>query len=416
MRFAMTVAMSNLVILGAGTAGTMMANKLSRRLPADWNITVVDRDDLHVYQPGLLLLPFGEYRAEDILRPRRGFFDARVVVNLSGLTAVDASAKTVALGDGQSLPYDVLIVATGTRLVPDETPGLTGEGWYDNAFDFYTLEGALALRDALQRFKGGRFVVNFVDLPIKCPVAPLELTFLADAFFTQRGIRDRVDITYVTPLDAAFTKPRAAAAFGGLLESRNIALETDLALAEVDGGARVLRGHDGREIGYDLLVTVPIHAGSEAIMKSGLGDPLGFVPTDKHTLQTKAHPEVFALGDATDLPTSKAGSVAHFQAEVLVENVMRFVAGKELEPAFDGHANCFIETGFGKAMLIDFNYETEPLPGKYPLPGVGPFDLLRESAVNHWGKLGFKWAYWELLLKGKELPIDHRMLMAGKWS
>lgn len=415
MRLAMTAAMSNLVILGAGTAGTMMANKLARRLPASWSITVVDRDDVHVYQPGLLFLPFGEYRTEDILRPRRSFFDARVTVNLSGIVAVEADKKVAVLGDGKRLRYDVLIVATGTRLVPEETSGLTGEGWYESAFDFYTLEGALALRDALASFDGGRFVVNFVDLPIKCPVAPLELTFLADAYFTGRGIRDRVDITYVTPLDAAFTKPRAAAAFGGLLESRNIALETDMALAEVDGGARVLRGHDGREVGYDLLVTVPIHAGAEAIMNSGLGDPLGFVPTDKHTLQTKAHPEIFALGDATDLPTSKAGSVAHFQAEVLVENVMRFVADEELEPSFDGHANCFIETGFGKAMLIDFNYETEPLPGKYPLPGLGPFDLLSESAVNHWGKLGFKWAYWELLLKGKELPIDHRMLMAGKW-
>lgn len=408
--------MHNLVILGAGTAGTMMANKLAQRLPDEWKITVVDRDDVHVYQPGLLFLPFGDYDDKDILAPRRGLFPPRVELNLSGLVKVASDERIAVLGDGTRLPYDVLIIATGTRLVPDDTDGLTQEGWQETAFEFYSLEGALALRDALSTWTGGRLVVNFVDLPIKCPVAPLELTFLADAFFTGREMRERVDITYVTPLDAAFTKPRAAAAFGGLLEQRNIHLETMFSVSEVDGGKRELRSHDGRAIAYDLLVTVPLHAGSEAIVDSGLGDELGFVPTDKHTLQSKARPEVFALGDATNLPTSKAGSVAHFQAEVLVENVMRFIAGRELEQSFDGHANCFIETGYGKAMLIDFNYETEPLPGKYPLPGLGPFDLLRESALNHWGKLAFKWAYWQLLLKGKELPIDHRMLMAGKWS
>ncbi|MBL9107955.1 MAG: hypothetical protein JNM74_01740, partial [Myxococcales bacterium] len=178
----------------------------------------------------------------------------------------------------------------------------------------------------------------------------------------------------------------------------------------------VLKAYDGREEPYDLLVTVPVHAGSEAIATSQMGDAAGFFPTHKHTLQSLHFPNVFAIGDATDLPSSKAGAVAHFQSEVLFENVLRFVAGKELHAGFDGHANCFIETGHGKAMLIDFNYETEPLPGRFPLPGVGPFTLLEESAVNHWGKLAFKWLYWNVLLEGKELPLDHRMLMAGKWS
>jgi sulfide:quinone oxidoreductase len=408
--------MKNLVILGAGTAGTLMANKLRGRLEEQWQITVVDRDDVHVYQPGLLFLPFGGYAEKDLLRPRRLLLPSDVAVNLSGLRRVDAAAQTVELGDGKRLRYDVLIVATGVRLVPEETEGLTGAGWRESAFDFYTLEGALGLRGALDRFEGGRMIVHFVDMPIKCPVAPLELTLLADAYFQKRGIRDRVSITYATPLEAAFTKPRAAAAFGGLLQSRGVSLEPSFAVSRVDGEARVLESHDGRALPYDLLVTVPLHAGSEGLADSGLTDALGFVKTDKHTLQSRVYPNVFALGDATDLPTSKAGSVAHFQGEVLIDNVLRFVAGKELAPAFDGHANCFIETGHGKAMLIDFNYDTEPMPGKYPLPGLGPFDLLAESAVNHWGKLAFKWAYWELLLKGKELPIDHRMLMAGKRS
>ncbi|MFT7521691.1 MAG: sulfide:quinone oxidoreductase, partial [Kiritimatiellia bacterium] len=170
------------------------------------------------------------------------------------------------------------------------------------------------------------------------------------------------------------------------------------------------------EVDFDLLVSVPLHGGAEAIVRSGLGDELGFVPTDKHTLQSKAHDNVFVLGDATNLPSSKAGAVAHFQGDVLIGNIMRFIEGRELLPGFDGHANCFIETGYDKAMLIDFNYETEPLPGRFPLPGIGPFTLLEESHINHWGKLAFKWIYWNMLVRGKELPLDHRMLMAGKWS
>jgi len=408
--------MKNLVILGAGTAGTMMANKLATRLSDDWLITVVDRDDVHVYQPGLLFLPFGGYEDKDILKPRSLFFPSEVQLNLSGITKVEADKKKVYLGDGSTLDYDVLIIATGTRLVPEATEGLTGPGWHESVFDFYTLEGAMKLRHALDRFEGGKMVIHCVDMPIKCPVAPLEFLFLTDAYFTEKGIRDAVEITYATPLDATFTKPRASEAFGNIMEERNITVETSFAVEAVDGEGKVLKGYGDRALDFDLMVTVPLHAGSEAIVDSGLGDAMGFVPTDKHTLQTTAYPEVFALGDATNIPASKAGSVAHFQAEVLVENVIRFIDGDELEEGFDGHANCFIETGHGKAMLIDFNYETEPLPGKFPLPGVGPFSLLQESAVNHWGKLAFKWVYWELLLKGKELPVDHRMLMAGKWA
>lgn len=190
----------------------------------------------------------------------------------------------------------------------------------------------------------------------------------------------------------------------------------DFALSEVDGEKRVLKSYDGRETNYDLLVSVPLHGGAAAVSQSGMGDDGGWLPTDKHTLRSKGFANVFALGDATDLPASKAGAVAHFQSEVLLANVLRHIEGKALEPAFDGHANCFIETGYGKAMLIDFNYTTEPLPGRYPLPGIGPFTLLEESETNHWGKLAFKWVYWNLLLAGKDLPLDHRMLMAGKWS
>ena len=409
--------MKNLVILGAGTAGTMMANKLRKALPADdWSITVLDRDDDHVYQPGLLFLPFGLYSADDVVRPRSYFVDPGIDLRLVAVDSVDTDTRTVRLKDGEPLPYDVLVVATGCRIAPEATPGLCGPGWMKTAFDFYTLEGASALGRTLESWEGGRLVVNIVDMPIKCPVAPLEFVFLADAYFTERGMRDQVELVYVTPLDGAFTKPRASAALGDLLERRGIEVVTEFNTESVDGEGRRLLGYDGREVPYDLLVSVPLHYGSRVIERSGLGDDFAFVPTDKHTLQSHAHPEIFALGDATNLPTSKAGSVAHFQADVLCDNVLRFIEGRELHPDFDGHANCFIETGHGKAILIDFNYETEPLPGRFPLPGVGPFTLLEESYVNHWGKLGFKWVYWNLLLRGEDLPIGHKMVMAGKWS
>ena len=409
--------MKRIVILGAGTGGTMMANKLVRALPEDgWRVTVVDRDDVHIYQPGLLFLPFGQYREEDIVKRRKNLLDPRVELRLGEIDRIAPDENRVVMQGGAALPYDVLIVATGSRILPEQTQGLTGVGWKETAFDFYTLEGALALRGALEDFKGGRVVLNVAEMPIKCPVAPLEFLFLAEAYFTQRGIRDKVEIAYATPLEGAFTKPRASAALGDMLTRRGIDVLGDFAVSEVDGEKRVLRSYDGRETNYDLLVSIPMHGGAEAITRSGMGDAGEWLPVGKHTLQSPTFANVFALGDATSLPSSKAGAVAHFQSEVLFENVLRFIGGRELAATFDGHANCFIETGYGKAMLIDFNYETEPLPGRFPLPGIGPFTLLEESATNHWGKLAFKWVYWNVLLEGKELPLDHRMLLAGKWS
>ncbi len=409
--------MRNVLILGAGTAGTMMANKLRKALPlAEWAITVLDRDTDHVYQPGLLFLPFGLYEESDLVRPRSFFLSDGIELRLEPIDRVVPAERHVLLEDGTVLHYDVLIVATGTRIAPEATEGLAGPGWMETAFDFYTVEGAAALRAKLDGWTGGRLVLNVVDMPIKCPVAPLEFLFLADHFFQEKGIRDQVELVYATPLDGAFTKPRASAALGDLLKRKGVLLETEFNTASVDGESGLLVGYDEREVSYDLLVTVPLHYGSELIERSGLGDDFGFVPTNKNTLQSDAWPAIFALGDATNLPTSKAGSVAHFQAEVLTDNILRFIDGRELAPDFDGHANCFIETGHGKAILIDFNYDTEPLPGRFPLPGLGPFTLLEESFVNHWGKLGFKWVYWNLLLRGEELPIDHKMVMAGKWS
>jgi sulfide:quinone oxidoreductase len=405
--------MKNAVILGAGTAGTAVANRLARSLPSGWSVTVSDPSPRHLYQPGLLFVPFGG--SEDLERPRRRTLRENVTWIEESVERVETSTRRVHLSGG-TLAYDLLILASGARLCPGETPGLEGPAWGDRVHEFYTLPGARALRRALASFTGGRLVVNAVEMPIKCPVAPLEFLFLADDFFTRRGIRDRVELVYATPLDGAFTKPVCSRLLASLLEEKGITVETEFAASEVDPDARVLRSWDGRGIVFDLLVSVPVHKGAAFVEESGLGDEMGFVPTDRHTLAAKSGEGVFALGDATDLPVSKAGSVAHFQAEVLVENVLRAAEGKSPAPDYDGHANCFIESGKGKALLIDFNYETEPLPGEFPLPRLGPFPLLKEARRNHWGKLAFRSLYWNALLPGRPLPVPNRMSKAGKRS
>ncbi|WP_350275786.1 FAD/NAD(P)-binding oxidoreductase [Kribbella sp. HUAS MG21] len=405
--------MKRLVILGGGTAGTVVANKLRRRLSLDeWRITVIDRQRDHLYQPGLLFVPFGG--REDLLRPRRRLLRNGVQLLIGEVASVDPERKSVRLFDGDVVGYDYLVIATGTSPRPDQTPGMLGPQWRRSIHDFYTYDGAFALREALQGFTGGRLVVHVVEQPIKCPVAPLEFTFLAEAFFRRREMRDQVELVYVTPLDGAFTKPIASRYLGRLLDERKITVETDFLVERVDAERKTLVSYDEREIDYDLLVTVPLNMGADFVGASGLGDELNYVPVDKHTLQSKANPDIFAVGDANDLPTSKAGSVAHFSSEVFVENFLQYVAGVAMTHRFDGHANCFVETGDGKGLLIDFNYDTEPLPGRFPLGRLGPLSLLRETKANHWGKLAFRWIYWHPLLRGRRLPVPSRMSMSGK--
>ena len=407
--------MKRLVILGGGTAGTMAANRLRRRLhPDDWKITVVDKSEVHHYQPGHLFIPFGIYGPQDVVKPRRRFIPDGVDLVLGEIARVVPEENRVLLADDRQLPYDYLIIATGTSPRPDQTPGMVDGEWRKSVHEFYTLEGATALAERLADWEGGRMLVHIVDMPIKCPVAPLEFTFLADAFFAERGIRDRVDLTLVTPLEGAFTKPVASKHLGSILEHRGVRIEGDFVVERIDPERKRVISYDERELPFDLLVTVPLHMGADYLAASGLGDELNYVPVDKHTLLSRAYDNIFAIGDASDIPTSKAGSVAHFSMELFEDNFVNHVRGRAMTRPFDGHANCFIKSGNGKGLLIDFNYDTEPLPGKYPLPGIGPFSLLRETEANHWGKMMFRWVYWNLLLRGVELPIANEMLMAGK--
>lgn len=407
--------MKHLVILGAGTAGTMMLNKLSSSLdPNVWKLTIIDKEETHYYQPGFLFIPFGIYSKEDVIKPKKIFFPKETNVISSDIDRINPEKNEVYLQNGEKLTYDYLIIATGSEIRPDEIEGMTDELWYKNIFDFYTIDGAVALANFIENWEGGKMVLNIAEMPIKCPVAPLEFLFLADDYFKRKGMRDKVDITFATPLDAAFTKPIAAKELGGFLEEKNINLVTEFNIGRVDNEAKKIVSWDEREVDFDLLVTIPTNMGSKVIERSGMGGELNFIPTDKHTLRSDKWENVFVIGDATDLPSSKAGSVAHFQSDILFENLMSAINVEPLTASFDGHANCFIESGDGKGFLIDFNYDTEPLPGKFPIPVVGPFTLLKETKMNHWGKMGFKWLYWNMLIKGRELPLESQMSMAGK--
>jgi sulfide:quinone oxidoreductase len=404
--------MKRLLVLGAGTAGTAMVNKLHKRLPSEWEIVVVDPSPDHIYQPGLLFVAVGKDDPRGLIKSLAAQLPHEVRLVSAEVERVHPETSQVFLTDGSSLDYDQLVIATGTTPRPDETPGLLENGWRSKVHEFYTLEGATALRDAMARFEGGHLVVHIAEMPIKCPVAPLEFSFLANDYFTEKGIRDRIEITYVTPLPGAFTKPIAAEKLGGMLEERGIGLESDFYVERVDDGELV--SFDERMVPFDLLVTVPINMGADFVARSGLGDELNHVRVDHHTFLSNEYDNIFAIGDAAALPTSKAGSAAHFEVDVFVDNFADHIAGREMRHRYDGHVNCFVESGGGKALLIDFNYETEPLPGVYPMPGVGPLRLLTEARLNHWGKLAFEPLYWNFLLKGRPLPVPTEMSMAGK--
>ncbi len=406
--------MKQLLILGAGTAGTIVANRMRRSLAKDWQVTVVDPSDTHLYQPGLLFLPFGAKDEAELVRLRGDTLGDGIEWVREEVSGVDPVKNHVTLEGGNMLEYDILVIATGSQIRPEMTEGLVDARWHKSISDFYTLPGSLALREMLAKFEGGRLLVNVVEMPIKCPVAPLEFLFLADAYLTERGIRDKVEIIYATPLDGAFTRPIASQRLGHLLDEKRIIVEKEFAAGSVDDGKNTLISFDERKLDFDLLVTVPTHTGADFIENSGFGDELGFIPTEQRSLLAKGHENIFVIGDATDVPASKAGSVAHFEADGLVLNLERFIAGKPLEDEFDGHANCFVETGHGKGMLIDFNYDVEPLPGKFPVPGIGPFSLLQESRINHLGKLAFRWVYFNGLLPGKPMPMAAQMSMLGK--
>ena len=405
--------MRKIVILGSGAGGTMVANNLCKELDEnEWEITIIDKDEKHHFQSGYLFIPFGVYTKQDVLKPKKEFIPQGVRFVVDTVVKIDKDQRRVVTRMGH-YDYDWLVLATGCRIAPEEIDGME-DAWQKDVFDFYTLEGAMALYKRLKYFDAGKIVLNIAEIPYKCPIAPLEFVFMADWFFTVNGVRDKVEIEFVTPLDNVFTKPVAAKRLAEFAAKKNIKVTPHFEIAQVNASEKTIESHQGAKIGYDLLVAIPPNMGDQSLIDSEISDPVGFVPTDNHTLKVENAERMFALGDTTNVPTSKAGSVAHYQSYTLVENLVRDIEGHPPKPTFDGHATCFLASGFEKAILLDFNYDVEPLPGKFPFPGMGPFSLLQESLSNHWGKMMFQWVYWNLLMKGLDLPLEPQMNIAGK--
>ncbi len=405
--------MRKILILGSGAGGTIVANMLRKELSEyEWEITIIDRKEEHHYQAGYLFIPFGIYSEQDVIKPKKDFIPKGVDFVVDNIIKIDKDQRRVETEKGK-YDYDWLVIATGCDIYPSEIDGMT-DAWRKDIFDFYTLGGAMELRKKLKYFDSGKIVMNIAEVPYKCPIAPLEFIFMLDWFFTVNGVRDNTEIELVTPLDNVFTKPVAAKALAEYAVKKNIKVTPYFELAQVNAKEKTIESHKGEKVGYDLLVSIPPNMGDQCLIDSDISDPVGFVPTDNHTLKYENGERIYVIGDTTNVPTSKAGSVAHYMAYTLVENIIREIDGYPPLPKFDGHATCFLASGFEKAILLDFSYKVEPLPGKFPFPGMGPFSLLTESLSNYWGKMMFRWVYWNLMMKGLDLPLEPQMNLAGK--
>jgi sulfide:quinone oxidoreductase len=413
--------MKNIVILGAGTAGTMMANKLRKHLKTrDWNITVIDKNDKHYYQPAFIFIPFGLYGHNDLrncVKTIKKLLPSNINYIQDEIIELDRKNRKVKTRNHE-VPYDWLIAATGVKIAPNEISGLA-EGYGKNVFYFYTPESAMDLQKPVSEFKSGKMIIEIAEFPIKCPVAPIEFAGLADYYFRKKGLRNDVEIEVVTSQGSLFTKPTASRILTEMFEKKNIKITPNFALAEVDSGKKIIKSFDKKEISYDMLVSIPPNLGEDFYDDAGIGNGAGFVLTDPRTLKCLKDDRIYALGDCTNVSTSKAGSVAHFESQIAIRNILREIEGKPPVESFDGHSICFIETGFYKAHLVDFNYEQEPVPGKLPYPVIGPFSLLKETRMNHLGKLGFRLYYWNFLVTDRfskilDLILPSKMKLSGK--
>jgi sulfide:quinone oxidoreductase len=374
---------AKVVVLGGGVGGTLAANLLAKEMGHDGKVSVVDPTGMHHYQPGYLYVALGQANGRWLVRDERTLLRRNVDLVVEGAASIDPEAGTVQLERGGRLDWDYLVLATGARLVPDQVPGLA-----EGSYEFYSLEGAQRLREALRRFEGGRIFVGVAGIPYKCPPAPVEFVFMADEYLRKRGIRDKSEITLLSPLNRAFTIESASKVIQPLMDQRGINLTTFFNVEEVDPSAGVVASLEGEKVEYDLLVLVPPHRGQQVVLDSGLADGPGWLPTDRHTLQVEGQDRIFAIGDATNLPISKSGSTAHFEAPVVASRIASLVRGSAPKENYGGRVMCFLETGNRKATVLRFDYEHPPAPPK-------------PNAVWHGAKWMFNRLYWETIPQGR---------------
>jgi sulfide:quinone oxidoreductase len=376
--------MKKVVILGGGVGGTIVANLLAKKLRADEaEVTLVDRTGKHVYQPGFVYVAFEKQRPKKLVRDERNLLRKRVRLVVGEAVKIDTEGKKVHLADERVLEYDRLIIALGARLTPDELPGFN-----ESAHHFYSLEAAVKLRQALEEFKGGKVVVTVASVPYKCPPAPSEAACQLDYYFVKKGIRDKVDIHFLSPLSRVFplepVNPVVEKAFAQHNIRSTIFFNTD----SIEPERKLVNSVEGESVPYDLLIMVPPHRGAKVVEDSGLGDRGGWLPTDKFTLRTKAHPDIFALGDCTDIPVSKSGAAAHFQAKVIAENIVADLRGEPATAKYDGHVMCYCDAGYHKGISMSFDYEHPPVP-----PPLSLKDWMGKRLLNR--------VYWMLVPTGR---------------
>lgn len=381
---------AKVVVLGGGVGGTLVANLLAKELGRDGKVSVVDPTGMHHYQPGYLYVALGQANGRWLVRDERTLLRREVDLVIEQATKVDPEKGLVHLERGGTLEYDYLVFAAGARLVPDQVPGLR-----QGSYEFYSLEGAQRLREALRRFRGGRLLVGIAGVPYKCPPAPVEFVFMVEEYLRRRGIRDRSEVTLLSPLNRAFTIESASKVIQPIMEQRGIKLVTFFNVEEVDPSAGTVSSLEGEKLEYDLLVLVPPHRGQQVVIDSGLGDASGWLPTDRFTLQVEGQDRIFAIGDATNLPISKSGSTAHFEAPVVASRIASLVRGTAPNENYGGRVMCFLETGNRKATVLRFDYEHPPAP---PQPNL----------IWHSAKWLFNRLYWETVPQGRlpeKLPI-----------
>ncbi|WP_018258915.1 NAD(P)/FAD-dependent oxidoreductase [Halomicrobium katesii] len=371
----------HVVIVGGGTGGSVLANDLADRLEpeldaGDVRITLINDDADHVYKPVWLYVPFGQREPDNGRRPLEDLVDDRVDIRIDRVTEIDTDAKRLESMEGNDvIEYDYLVLATGSTLVPEEIPGLV-----DGGHDYYSESGAVDLRDELLSLTEGRLVLSVIGTPHMCPAAPLEFVFMADDWLRERGLREEIDITYTYPIQRVHGNPHIAEWARPIMEERDIQVETFFNAEAVDPEAETITSMEGTELDYDLLVTIPPHAGVDLIAAAGLGDD-GWVDVDKHTLEAEAAENVYALGDTADTGVPNAGSVAHYQAGVVGQRLASEIRDRPATATYDGKTLCFIETGMDAASFVEFDYETPPSPAP-------------PSEKLHWSKLAYNETYW----------------------
>ena len=312
-----------ILVVGGGMGGTILANNLARRLAGELRsgkarITMLSASDKHMYQPGLLYLAVGRATPDELYRDQKGLLEPGIEFHVDPVEKFELDKNQVTAKSGKSYGYDVIAIATGSRPVAEEIPGLA-----ENAEQFYTEESALKMFKHLQQFQGGKVVIA-TGVPHKCPMAPLEITFMLYDYFKDRGILDKTKLHYTYPIGRTHSLENVAKWATPEMERLGITYETLFNMKEVDGAKKVLRSEEGSEAPFDLLITIPAHRGMEVIEKNGLGQR-GFIPTHRHRLNMEGRDNVFVLGDTTNLPISKAGSTAHFEAEALAENIAAMI-------------------------------------------------------------------------------------------